>query len=223
MHKAVYFHKTTLALETACRQLLRRCLNEGGFDLPGDGDALRRLLDSDSEFLSFTDNYVDQKVQQCLKSSDPVIQKLGHAIVYRKPPKLLQERAVLVDTTDRGSGQHNACTTFIQNCKSKLTNLAKNEKLPIGCFLIADPGKPLRIEKRGPVIHVSDADSVEPDQEDELIKVFNRDDDTPQSLSEFEESVISKLGKFGYRSVRLYVVDDETKRIERLRDATADW
>ena len=65
MHRTVYFHKTTFALEEACRQLLRRCRNAQKHGVPLDGDAIKVLVKS-RDLLGFTDSFVDRIVQRDL-------------------------------------------------------------------------------------------------------------------------------------------------------------
>jgi HD superfamily phosphohydrolase len=43
MHRSVYYHKTTFALEEACRQLLRRLRDRKKYGVPVDGEAVKAL------------------------------------------------------------------------------------------------------------------------------------------------------------------------------------
>ncbi len=224
MHKAVYYHKTTMGLETACRQLLRRCRDCESFIVPRNGDDVRKIVCDESKFLSFTDNFVDGITQQAADyDSDLKIKRLGQAIINRRPPKLLQERACFINDTESNSKDANICSMFLLRCEGKLERLSKQENLELSQFLIADPGKPLRLEKRGASISKSAAETLETEQEDELIKVFERDGSGPKSLVDISSSIVSRMGNLGYRFVRLYVIEDDAEKIRRLKKATNDW
>jgi len=222
MHKTVYYHKTTFALEEACRQLLRRCRDKGKYGVPATGEQIEAIVSDPAKLLEFTDHYVDSVAHKALVDSDLVIARLAHAVVFRKPPKLLREACSLVDLTNKEALRFNAAATFMRACCEKLVPLARQVKLPVGRFLLAET-LPRRLEKRGPVIPPSEASAQPPESQDELIRVFVRGESEPKPLVDVSESVVRLCGNHEWRATRLYVVDDDDARVVKLRRVVQNW
>lgn len=91
MHKTVYYHKTTFALEEVLRQLLRRCRDKKMYGVPRDGGKIREIVTDSSRLLSFTDSFVDRIAYQAIDDRDPVIKALAHAVVFRRPQVCLKK------------------------------------------------------------------------------------------------------------------------------------
>jgi len=79
MHKTVYYHKTTYAMEEACRQLLRRMRDEDRFEMPRGGEEILGIARSPM-LAGFTDYYVDQKVHEASLNGDRITRALAHSI-----------------------------------------------------------------------------------------------------------------------------------------------
>ena len=220
MHRVVYYHKTTYALEEACRQLLRRARDQGLYDIPADGDAVMEIAKS-PKLLTFTDAFVDTVVNRASLEGDGVVQCLAKAVQNRRPPKLLKEVCILED----GAQQHHAGSAFWQRAKNCLKDLADSRNIDLGQFLLCRTG-PLWLEKRGPLLTADQARGLPAETEDELIKVFVAGQDEPRSLVDIKHSLISQCaGKF-FQSFRLYLVyegNDLDEVVSRLRDEVRGW
>lgn len=215
MHKAVYFHKTTFGLEEACRQLLRRCKDCGSHGVPESSDKIREIVTGDS-LGTFTDAFVDQIVQRAAKDSDECIASLAQSIQKRRTPKLVKE------AVDFGSQDING-RQFKTECKHRLRELSETLGIPVGRFLYATT-KPLSVEKRGGTLDVSAARGLEPEEQDELAKVFVGDSDEPISLVDCPETLLHQLGNQRWFAHRLYIVDNgDSDLVEKAREAVRNW
>lgn len=215
MHKAVYFHKTTFALEEACRQLLRRCKNSGRHGVPKSSEEIRSIVTGDS-LGTFTDAFVDHIIQDATTDEDECISSLAQSIQNRRTPKLVKQ-VVELGTQD-SSGR-----IFKSECKHQLSDLAKTLGIHVGRFLYATT-KPLSVEKRGGKLDVRAARDLETEERDELMKVFVGDDDEPTSLVDVPETLLNHLGNLRWFAHRLYVVDNgNPDLVVKAREAVANW
>jgi HD superfamily phosphohydrolase len=222
MHRTVYYHKTTLAMEEAFRQLLRRCRDKGAYDVPRDGSAIRELVADRAGLSEFTDHFLVSVARRALENDNDVIKRLAEAIVLRKPPKLLREAVALIDVTNETERKHNACTSFLRTCEDRLEELAQDHSLALGLFLIAEPPD-IQLEKRGALIPAGEAGAQPSDKEDELIKVFVPGKNEPRSLVDIPESLIKHCANRVARIVRLYVVEYDQAKVQQLRDEVQAW
>lgn len=222
MHKTVYYHKTTFALEEACRQLLRRCRDAGKYDVPGSGIEIEEVARDRERLLQFTDQEVDQIVRRALQDDDIVNRGLAEAIIFRRPPKLLREASALVDMNNKDHTKYNAAADFLKSCVANLRQLAQQFQVPEGQFLLAQT-RPLQLEKRGALVAVEVAKSQPTEKEDELIKVFTDNGDEPKSLVEINESLVSLCASHASLSTRLYVVENDSARVSRMRAEAQNW
>lgn len=225
MHKAVYFHKTTFGLEEAFRQLIRRCRDKQRHNVPRDGDEVRKIASDPKKLLMFTDSFLDRVSNEALKDQNITIKTLAHAIVYRRPPKLLREEYTMVDEANEESRKHNSCTSLLEKCKTELPALARKHEIPLGLFLLAQP-KSIRLEKRGALMTQEQATQQPPEPKDELIKVFSRNGrnaDEPKSLVDFSESVLHACAQRSFRIVRLYVVEQDHSKVSKMRHEVRVW
>ncbi len=221
MYKAVYYHKTTFGIEEACRQLLRRIRDANLFEMPRDGEAVLNLVRS-PDLASFTDDYVDRLVQLASKEGDDVMKALAGCIEKRRPPKLLHEVQVLEDTEHQ---THNRGKVFFSTAKRSLKALAEKYDIPPGQFLLCYT-KPLKLEPRGAFVRAEQARGLEPEEEDELIKVFIGTEPEPQSLVEIKHSLMYVCSNHQWQAFRLYVVYDGADKedvVERLRSEVRNW
>jgi len=220
MHRAVYYHKTTYAFEEACKQLLRRVRNEGRYGIPADGEDILQMARS-PEIATFTDTFVDRIVHQAATDEDDVIQALARSIQNRRPPKLLKEVQVF-ETTEQ---EHHAGTAFWRKARNSLEGLASKYNIPLGQFLLCKT-KPLKLEERGALHTTAQARELQPEAEDELIKVFIGDEKEPRSLVDINHSLIRACEGRQFQFFRLYVVfegDDRDQVVENLRDEVKNW
>lgn len=220
MHRTVYHHKTTFGLEEACRQLLRRLRDEKVENLARDGDVVEKIAMGDA-LRGFTDAYVDRLVLDGSKHEDPVICSLADAILRRRPPKLLKEVPVLIESQTK----HHAGTTFKQSIRHNLKALADEYNIPLGRFLVCET-KPLKLEERGGHLTEDEARALQPEEKEELIKVFPRTGDEPVSIVAVDHSITRLCANHVFQSFRLYLVRDSNTTddtIERLSFAVRDW
>jgi hypothetical protein len=220
MHRTVYAHKTTMAFEEACRQLLRRIRDAGRYGLPKDGPAVESLVKS-QELGDFTDAYVDHIVQRAINDEDPVIAGLASAIRRRQPPKLLKEVLVLQGRDEEPPPG----SVFKLNCRHRLRALAQSHGFHLGQFLLCET-KPLLLEDRPHRITASAARELPPEEEDPLIKVFVGQNEEPVSIVDVPHSIIGKCADFVFQAFRLYFVPTlggNEPTPDELRCAVADW
>ncbi len=227
MHRTVYYHRTTWAIEEACRQLLKRLRDHAQYDVPEDGRRIERIVTSE-EIHTFTDSYVDSIVRQAISDPDDVIQSLAWSIQSRNPPKLLKEICVF---SERGKNPH-CGTIFRERCLRDLAGVAKNKGIPLGRFLLCEL-PPITVEKavsRFTASEYQEASSEKLRQsirdENEIVRVFVEGSDSPKSLLEIDYSIIQKLAGQVFRTYRLYFVPSTTDTIspvEELRALVDDW
>lgn len=221
MHKAVYYHKTTFGLEEAFRQLLRRCRDAGSYEIPKNGKAVRELVQG-TRLLDFTDHFLDAIARRASRSRGRIVRSLAKAIVHRKPPKLLREERALIDDGSEEEKRHNRCSAFVTACESHLEKLARDFRIPLPLFLLAEP-RPIRLEKRGSLVPATKVGEQPSEEQDELIKVFDRDEPEPRSLVDIPESLIRHCANRSLRITRLYVVEEGMKQVSQLRKAVMNW
>lgn len=222
MHRTVYYHKTTFGMEEACRQLLRRLRGLERYEIPKDGEEVKKLVTSTS-LGTFTDAYVDRTIQKAIDDDNEVIQALARSIQRRQPPKLLMEVNILGSSEERG--KPHAGTVFKINCRHNLCKLAEDFSIPLEQFVLCETPL-LRLEKRGPMVTAEEAMKADWKEEEELIKVFVTGKDEPKSLVDIPYSLLSKYAGLFFQSFRLYVVyggEDRDSVIAQLRDEVKDW
>ena len=220
MYRAVYYHKTTFALEEACRQLLKRVRDAGKFGIPVDGAEIRKLCGS-NELNSFTDDFVDRIIRQAAEDDDIVIRTLARCITTRCPPKLVWE----VSGMYLKANSHDRVSTFIQHCRYELKTIAEEFGLEVGQFLICGP-KPIKFEDRGSHFSVDEARRLEMPEREELIKVFRPYENEPKSLVDIPETIINHCSNHVYKIQRLYLADlsdNAQKTIEEVRAKIRKW
>lgn len=220
MHRSVYYHKTTFALEEACRQLLRRVRDAKLFDFPVDGDSIEMHVKSDG-LSGFTDSYVDRIIDQASQHHDPVIKSLASSIRRRRPPRLLREVQVL----EPNNAKHHAGETFWRECRHRLKNHAEKMRIPLGRFLLAYT-KPLRLEERGAMLTNEEAKKLKPDERQEIIRVFVDGSVEPVSVVDVPHSLTHLCSNYFYQTFRLYLVPDNDTNdelIETLRAEVRSW
>jgi hypothetical protein len=224
MHRAVYYHKTTVAIEEACRQLLRRLRDRDDkrYDVPRDGNEVAELVTSD-RLAGFTDAFVDSVVRQAVDDADDLVRILAGAMHRRHPPRMIREVSALV-----GRGENSAeLTAFRMNCQHRLGDLATRKGLSPGQFLFWKP-KPLKFEERGQTLTADEArDGLLGEEEEEAIKVFLAPGEEPRSIMDVPYSVMRLCAGQLFQFARLYFVPaDETQRgtlVDEIRTATATW
>lgn len=219
MYKVVYFHKTTFGFEEACRQLLRRCKEQGLFEVPGSGDAIKDWVRGD-EFLDFTDAWVDGVVRKAVRHDDPVVSNLARCIVYRRPPTLIREVCELKDLSSASSASN--CKNFLERCRDRIQDLANELKVDARLFLIADP-KPITLEGRSSKFTPVSAKKLEPEEREEVVKIFQKGATEPVPLVDIPESITHLAANQAYKFARLYLVTDDHDAAARAKAEVASW
>ena len=223
MHRAVYYHKTTVALEEACRQMLRRLRDRVGknYGVPKNGGQVKDWVTS-GRIGSFADGFIDGVVQSALSDRDAVIGALAACIHRRRPPRLLKEVCAL----EASSGSSAAVTAFKVNFRRGIKDLAKKHSMAAGRFLFWE-AKPVKFEERGPTVTAHQARSLASEQEEEAIKVFMEAGGEPNSIMDIEHSVMRLCASHVFCIVRLYFVDagvdPEPDLLKKLRSEVQDW
>ncbi|MBN2133614.1 MAG: HD domain-containing protein [Sedimentisphaerales bacterium] len=227
MHRTVYYHRTTWAIEEACRQLLRRLRDGEKYGVPEDGQQIKEIVTS-RNIHTFTDSYVDAIVRQAISDPDDVIGSLAWSIQSRNPPKLLKEVSVFsekAETLHRG-------TVFRERCLRDLAGVAHQKEIALGRFLLCEL-PPITVEKAVSRYTASEYRQASSEalrqsirDENEIVKVFEEGSDNPKSLLEIDQSIVKKLAGQVFRTYRLYFVPskkEKTSPVEDLRALVADW
>jgi hypothetical protein len=178
--------------------------DQGKFDIPPDGNAVAELVKGGA-MGQFTDAYVDGIVEKAATDEDPVIQALANSIRRRRPPKLLKEILVL---EQNGKTAH-AGALFKKDCKHQLKQLAEQHGLSLGRFLVCQT-RPLALEERGALLTEEQARSLEPEEKEEIIKVFVGDDPEPTSVVNIPHSIVHLCSNHFFQAFRLYLVCDDS-------------
>lgn len=215
IHQTVYYHKTTFALEEACRQLLRRIRhapNIENYKIPSDGKAVEELVSS-NKLVDFTDSYIDRIVQKAVSDDVPIISALAESIRSRRPPKRLAEVPICEPKTRE---QDHRGTVFSLKCHYNLKNLAEKYDIPLEQFLFCRT-RPLRMESRGQLAS---------EEEEKIVKIFFPGEDEPRSLVDIRHSLVSKCADYFWQAFRLYVVcrnDNEVDKVANMRKEVEGW
>jgi len=227
MHRTVYYHRTTVALEEACRQLLRRVRDKGTYEMPRDGAAVEKMVSSAKLFM-FNDAFVDRIVQDATSDSDDTIKNLALCIQSRNPPKLLKEVFVL-EEKDR---EYHAGFTFRDRCYNEIADLANQHSFAVGRFLFCEL-KPISFEKEPSHYTFKEYQSLPTEEgkkqereEKDMIQIFVGDSLEPKSLLDIEYSIIKHLAGKLFRIYRLYFVSDRTippSKVKELKKAVENW
>src|SRR5439155_4617860 len=93
---------------------------------------------------------------------------------------------------------------FKKDCKHQLGPLAANHKLPLGRFLICE-SRPLSLEERGALLTEQQARSLEPEEREEIIKVFVSDKAEPVSVVDIPHSIVHLCSNHFFQAFRLYL------------------
>jgi HD superfamily phosphohydrolase len=229
IYRVVYYHKTIYGFEEACRQLLRRLRDRDGerYGVPADGEAIRNLVMS-PELGTFTDAFVDNIIQKAINDEDQTIRVLASTIQNRRPPKLLKEVLVCEETEQK----HHRGKTFMQNCRSRINDLAKKANIPLKQFLLYEITLPVvKKPRKHTIAEVAKLDQQEilelaHEEEEEDIKIFVGENPEPQSLMNIEHSIVVKYANYSLQIFRLYVVfegEDKDNVIEQLKEKVKDW
>jgi uncharacterized protein len=224
MHRTVYWHKTTCAFEEAARQLIRRLRNDSvkaaQYSLPIDRTAVVNLATS-ARLTTFTDAFLDNIIERAASDTEDSIKHIAKSLLARRPARLLREVCDIQAIEEIGS----KAKGFKVACRYELSQLASKFGLPLWRFMYCE-SPPLRLEKRGPAMTLTQARSQPPEEADELIKVFRSGEEEPVSLVDIDESIISRSAGFAVRLFRLYVIDDGSlgsDLFDELRTAVHAW
>ena len=227
MHRTVYYHRTTVAIEEACRQLLRRLRDKKKYEMPEDGERIQEIVASD-ELYGFTDSYIDSIVRQAVSDTDEVVRSLALSIHSRNPPKLLKEVCVFRERQDNS----HPGLFFRGRCLRDLAGLAASKGIPLGRFLFCEL-LPITLEKHVSRLTPSEYEQASSEEvrrcireENEIVKVFVDGSDSPKSLLEIDYSILKRLAGHVFRTYRLYFVPsmtDRTSPVQELKDLVRDW
>ena len=227
MHRTVYCHRTTVAIEEACRQLLKRLRDNKNYDVPEDGRRIEEIVAS-NELHGFTDSYVDAIVRRAASDPDDVVSSLALSVHSRNPPKLLKEVCVFREKQD---DSHRGLW-FRSRCFSELAGVAQRKGIPLGRFLFCE--LPLiTLEKSVSRLTASEYERASSEevrqymrQENEIVRIFVDGNENPKSLLEIDYSIIKRLEGLVFRTYRLYFVPSKREAmspVEDLRALVHDW
>jgi len=227
MHRTVYFHRTTVAIEEACRQLLKRLRGNRGYGVPPDGKTIEDIVVSD-KLHTFTDSFVDSIIRQAVSDDDDVVSSLASSIQSRNPPKLLKEVCILGERQD----DSHPGLFFRGRCFRELGSVAKTKGIPLGRFLFYELPW-IGLERSVSRLTATEYENESSEQvkqqireENEIVRIFVDGDDNPKSLLEIPYSIVKKLSGHVFRAYRLYFVPskrDSSSPVEQLRSLVRNW
>src|SRR5262249_30576053 len=123
------------------------------------------------------------------------------------------------------SSEHTAASVFRQKCRDNLKALAATHRLKIGQFLLCGP-KPIKFEASGSLLSRSEVANLEPEEWAELIMIFRKGQEEPQSIVDVTGSIISGLSNQSFSIQRLYLVTEgpaADDRVQAIRDTVQAW
>lgn len=231
MHRTVYYHRSTVAFEEACRQLLRRLRDKKQYDVPEDGQEIESIVTS-PKLLGFTDAFVDRIIQKAASDSDSddIIKSLALSIQSRNAPKLLKEVLVLGEKSEK----YHPGATFESNFCQQIKGLADRHSLPLGLFLFCGP-MTITFEKTESRFSMSEIENMSSSdqkksakKEKEIVQIFAPGEEEPCSILDFEYSIINKLSELDFKIYRLYLVPPSDNsltesKIKEIRVEVKDW
>jgi len=188
--------------------------------MPEDGNAIRRMV-TGAGLGQFTDAFVDRIIEQAGRDGDPAVAALANSIRRRRPPKLLREVCVF---EANGTKAH-AGILFKQACRHGLKAMAERRSLHPGRFLVCET-RPLTLEERGGLLTEQQAREIEPEEREELIKVFAGSQPEPVSVVSIDHSILKICSNHFFQSFRLYFVradDDPPNLVDELQVTVRGW
>jgi hypothetical protein len=114
---------------------------------------------------------------------------------------------------------------FKKDCRHQLKALAEKNGVPLGRFLVCET-RPLTLEERGALLTEEQARSLEPEEKEEIIKVFVGNDAEPTSVVNIQHSIVHLCSNHYFQAFRLYLVcDDSTDDalVNKLRQEVSRW
>jgi hypothetical protein len=218
MSKAVYHHKTVFAFEALMRQTLF-LLREGG-KLWKSGTDIEKLVKHRTGFLTFHDGAVDSIIEQQANAQPKksALGRLCRALRYRKPPRLVGEVSSL---TGKDGSRPVELTRFVTRRRDHLKEVAKECGIPIECWLWEDP-KDVAFEKFGPLMSMSEAESVSPQESSELVRLLDKTGKTVRLIDK-PSSILHHLSSLRLQMARLYVVEEDKAKITKAERAVKAW
>lgn len=222
MYRSIYYHKTTLGFEEACRNLLRRLRDKSDIYklMPQNGHIIEEIASSE-ELFDFTDARIDHLIRQALDDDDEVIKTLAKCILSRRTPKLVGEVSVFESKAQMPS----KCQMFAHLCESRVHQLAEKYDIEPGKFLLCHP-KAIKFEDRGSLFNIEEMKAMPSEEKDELIKVFERGGEEPKPIVDIQNSLISHCASRTHAIYRIYLVDhsgESEKRASDIRNEIDSW
>jgi len=218
MSKAVYHHKTVFAFEALMRQTLFLLREKG--HLWKSGTDIVKLVKYRTKFLTFHDGTIDSIIDR-QADDQPKASALGRlcrALRDRKPPRLLKEVSSL---TRKNGSRPEELTRFVTRRGDHLKEVAKECGIPIECWLWEDP-KDVAFEKFGPLMSMSEAASVSPQESSELVHLLDKTGKTAPLIDK-PSSILHHLSSLRLQMARLYVVEEDKTKITKAERAVKAW
>ena len=213
MSKVVYLHKTVFGFESLMRQVLFLLRREGA--LWADGTAIEEVVQDNRTFSDFHDGTIDRLIDDKVGRGDTV-GRLCTALRLRRPPALLREFRAL---QRKGDVAPEDMTRFRTRVQDQLPDLATESGIAIECFLWENP-KDVSLEKVGPFVGVTD--NLTPEETGELLRVV-KGDGTSEPLIADRNSLVHHLSGYSLRTTRLYVVEDDDRKLAAVRERVRAW
>lgn len=186
-----------------------------------DGAEVENFIRAPESFLKFHDGYVDELVDRHASdgTKSPTLARLCAALRDRRPPELLLEISAL---TPRGGEHGNVrLIKFTERRKERLPKLAETLGIPLECWLFEDP-RDITFERLGPLMSLTEADTVTAREEEELVRLIDRDG-TTRLLVESPDNIVHHLAGLRFQAARLYLVEDNEARVAKAKDEVLAW
>lgn len=210
MFNAIYYHKTIFGFEELVRITLKSLIERGDISLTGE--KIERMIEGESpEFLFFDDSYLDKIFDKYSESEEnETVNHYCKNIKHRIPPKLVHKETEL--KSENPTAKY---TTFRLFLKNELNNKASEYDINPK-FLFWGETKDVRFEVTTPFIGPSHIPELKEEELRELVKIKNNEEIV--NLIEDPNSIIHHLSGLTNNSLRLYAIDVDEGKIQKLKE-----
>ncbi len=192
------FHKTVASFEWLLIKALEGLLKHSLIEC--DDQAIKGSLE-DKTWLRFDDDRITHNIHELanLSDADEVTRLMAHALVNRKPPKLLIEFEELVGANSKDPFKDKK--QLISNLVVKLS-----DKYGIDKALWKTWSKKVAPTKVGANVNIQDVKELNADKLEQAIRIFCPHQQRPVPIVELRSSLMSVLSNYNYHTLRLYVL-----------------
>jgi len=216
MFNAVYLHKTVFGFEEVVRTIILLLLKEG--QIYKSGKDIEQIIPTD-EFLDFHDGYLDKLIDEYAnKEDDELLTIFCKAVKLRHPPKLIHEVVDLYDS--QKSNPSSEYVSFRRCMDRELEEIASKCQIDPECLIWRET-KDVEFEALNPFTSISRARDTKEEEMKELVRI-KESSGKITNLIQDKKSVIYHLSQLTLKVIRLYAVETNEKKVEKIRTEVED-